>query len=226
MKNRAQCVGIILDGNRRWAKAHGLPAFAGHERGFRRVKDALQWCDEAGISHLVVYAFSIENWQRAKEEVSYLMDLFRLFLSKEVKHLAAEGFRVRCVGDRGRLPEGIVKLIEAAESGTRSGARATLVVAISYGGRAEILGGIRAVLANPPTELTEAAFSQRIWSAGIPDPDIIIRTGGEKRLSGFLTWESVYSELFFTDTYWPDFSKEEFQGILSEFSGRERRMGK
>ena len=226
MKAVPECVGIIMDGNRRWARARGLPTLLGHEKGFRKVKEALSWCDEAGVSHLIVYAFSTENWNRSKEEVSYLMDLVRLLLTEETAVLAAEGYRLRCVGDRSRLPRDIVELIETSEASTRSGTRSMLVVALSYGGRAEILHAVRALLKEPPPELSEGVFSQKLWSAGVPDPDLIVRTGGEKRLSGFLTWQSVYSELFFSDTFWPDFSKEEFRGILSEFAARERRMGK
>ncbi|MSU56235.1 MAG: di-trans,poly-cis-decaprenylcistransferase [Candidatus Taylorbacteria bacterium] len=221
-----KCIGIILDGNRRWAKAKGLPTLEGHRRGEDKVKDIMRWAKEAGVSHVVVYAFSTENWNRSPEEVSYLMGLFKRALTVQLEELKKEGFRVRCIGERERFSPELQKLMNSAERDTQDLPGPTLVLALSYGGRAEILTAARRVAKEGKSEVTEQEFSSYLWSAGIPDPDLIIRTGGEKRLSGFLTWQSVYSELFFVDTFLPDFSKEEFQGIVTEFAQRERRMGR
>jgi undecaprenyl diphosphate synthase len=221
-----QCVGIIMDGNRRFAKAQGLPTLEGHRRGYEKMREVMNWAKEAGISFVVVYAFSTENWNRTEKEVSYLMGLFKLFLTKEVRDMRKEGVRVRCIGERGRFSAELRELMERAEQDTASETGPTLVVALSYGGRAEILAAANAALAAGEKQLTERHFRELMWSHDIPDPDLIIRTGGEMRLSGFLPWQSVYSELFFTKTYWPAFPKEEFLAILAEFGKRERRMGK
>lgn len=220
------CIGIILDGNRRFAKARGLPTLEGHRRGYEKVKEIMHWAKEAGISFVIVYAFSTENWNRSPEEVSYLMGLFKEALTRQVQELKAEGMRVRCIGERERFSPKLQKLMQHAEAETAGLPGPTLVLALSYGGRADILQAARRAAKNNAAALTEDEFSSYLWTSGIPDPDLIIRTGGERRLSGFLTWQSVYSELFFIDTYLPDFSKEEFQSILQEFSRRERRMGR
>lgn len=221
-----QCVGIILDGNRRWAKANGLPTLEGHRRGYDKVKEIMEWAKEAHISFVVAYAFSTENWNRSLEEVSYLMGLFKETLTIKLEELKKEGLRVRCIGERSRFSPELRTLMQKAEEETKHLVGPTLVLALSYGGRAEILTAARQIAKEGKCEVTEQEFSSYLWTGGIPDPDLIIRTGGEKRLSGFLTWQSVYSELFFIDTYLPDFSKDEFQAILAEFSTRERRMGK
>ncbi len=215
-----------MDGNRRWAKAKGLPALEGHRRGYEKTHEVLLWASKLGVRYLILYAFSTENWSRTKEEVGYLMGLLHLLLSRDVTRIAKEGYRIRCIGERGRFSPDLQKLMNGAEELTAKNTGTMLVLALSYGGRAEILAGVRKILCGKKTEITETDFSSSLWSAGIPDPDMIIRPGGEKRLSGFLTWGSVYSELFFTDTKWPDFSLEEFQAMLAEFGTRERRIGK
>lgn len=221
-----RCVGIILDGNRRWAKAHGLPSLEGHRKGYEKVKDIMRWAKEAQVLFVIVYAFSTENWNRSPEEVSYLMGLFREALTKQLQELKTEGFRVRCIGERERFSPELQKLLHTAEQETAHLPGPTLVLALSYGGRADILHAARKAVTEGKPDITESEFSSYLSTNGIPDPDLIIRTGGEKRLSGFLTWQSVYSELFFIDTLLPDFSKEEFLNILAEFGKRERRMGK
>lgn len=221
-----RCIGIILDGNRRFAKANGLPTLEGHRRGYERVKDIMQWAKEAHIPFVIVYAFSTENWNRSPEEVSYLMGLFKEALTKQLQELKQEGFRVRCIGERERFSSELQKLMQSAEEETERLSGPILALALSYGGRADILQAARRAIKEGKKDITESEFSSYLWTNGIPDPDLIIRTSGEKRLSGFLTWQSVYSELFFIDTYLPDFSKEEFQAILKEFSERDRRMGK
>lgn len=220
------CIGIILDGNRRFARLHGLPLFEGHRRGFEKVKDIMRWTRAANIPFVVAYAFSTENWHRSEEEVSYLMGLFKEVLTRELAVLKKEGFRVRCIGDLARFSSELQILMRKAGEETAHLPGPTLALALSYGGRADILQAASRAAAEGKVGITEKEFSSYLWSNGIPDPDIIIRTGGEKRLSGFLTWQSVYSELFFVDTLLPDFSESEFQGILTEFEGRDRRRGK
>ena len=235
--NIPRCLGLIMDGNRRWAKGHGLPAFEGHRRGYEKLMDLLAWCKESGVKHVAVYAFSTENWRRTEEEVGYLMQLFRHVIFKESERFKKENGRVKFVGQKERFDKDIQEGMEKMEKETEKG-EYTLYVCISYGGRAEILSAIQKLAKEKTPEeisaLTEEEFGKYLWTAqrageergDMPEPDIVIRTGGEKRLSNFLTWQSVYSELFFTDTLWPDFSKEEFTGILEEYAGRERRRGK
>lgn len=221
------CVGMIMDGNRRWARGRGLPTLEGHRRGYEKLKEVAQWCRSAGVHHLAIYALSTENWKRAEEEVSYLMDLFRMILSTELAALRAEKTAVHLVGDVGRFPQDLQEAIAAMHASNLVDAEYHVWLCASYGGRAEILAAARAVSAQGPIDaLDEASFSRLLWTAGMPDPDVIIRTGGERRLSGFLTWQSVYSELFFLDPYWPDFSKEMFDKVLADFASRERRHGR
>ncbi|MFA5998311.1 MAG: polyprenyl diphosphate synthase [Candidatus Paceibacterota bacterium] len=223
--SRAACVGIILDGNRRWAKARGLSKLEGHRAGMEKLADATRFVRERGVTHLIVYAFSTENWNRDKDEVSYLMDLFHESIQKQMRKLGEEGVRIRFVGQRERFSADLQQAMHDIEKETSQNDALTLWVCLSYGGRAEIVAAARAV-AGAGEEITEESLSNRLWTAGMPDPDLIIRTSGEKRLSGFLPWQSVYSELFFTDTFWPDFAREEFDAILAEFASRERRRGK
>lgn len=222
-----KAIGVILDGNRRWAKEQGLEPFEGHREGSERVKDLVRWAREVGISTVYIYAFSTENWNRAEEEVSYLMKLMAKFFSEGiVTEIEKEDGRVVFLGDRSRIPQALVQEMERAEERTRSGKGGTLAVCLSYGGRAEIIAATNKLIREGKEIAGEEDFSRALWSAGLPDPDLIIRTSGEQRLSGFLTWQSVYSELFFTDTKWPAFTKEEFLSILEEYATRERRKGK
>lgn len=218
------CVGIILDGNRRWAKARGLSTLEGHRAGMEKVKEAARFVRESGVAHLVVFAFSTENWNREPAEVSYLMDLLRESIQKEMQELGKEGVRVRFVGERERFSPDLQQAMDDVEKETRGNIAITLWVCLSYGGRAEIVAAANA--AAESGEITEESLTKNMWTAEMPDPDIIIRTSGEQRLSGFLTWKSIYSELFFTDTKWPDFSEKEFDAILAEYATRERRRGK
>ncbi|MEK7568863.1 MAG: polyprenyl diphosphate synthase [Patescibacteria group bacterium] len=221
-----QCVGIIMDGNRRWARAHNLPVFEGHSEGYKKLQEAVRWAREAGIPHVVAYAFSTENWQRTEEEVGYLIKLFRFILDNETKKMIEEKVRVRFVGDRSRFDDDVQKGMERMESATAKDFDITLHIAMSYGGRAEIVSAVNALLAEGKTVVTEDEFSKKLRSYPMPDPDLVIRTGGARRLSNFLPWQTVYSELFFVDAWWPDFSQEEFTKIINEFGERERRMGK
>jgi len=223
--SRVACVGIIMDGNRRWAKAKGLHKLEGHRVGTDTLIKTVRFVRDASIKHIIVYAFSTENWGREPSEVSYLMDLIHEAIKNEFKKLGEEGVRVRFTGQLARFSTDLQQAMTNLEKETEKNSGITLWICLSYGGRAEIVHAARTIAA-AGTEITEESLGKNLWTAEMPDPDIIIRTGGEKRLSGFLTWQSVYSELFFTDTYWPDFNKEEFETILAEYDSRERRRGK
>ena len=223
------CVGIIMDGNRRWARERNLPTLAGHKKGYQKLKEVAGWCKKIGIRNLIVYAFSTENWGRKEEEVDYLMDLFREFIFKESEWLKKEDLRIKFVGQTERFDADIRAGIENIERETKKGTN-ILYVAISYGGRAEILQAVkkiaREVLPEKIKSMQENDFAEYLWTQNMPDPDIIIRLGGEKRLSNFLSWQSVYSELFFPETYWPAFTEKEFLDIIKEYGNRKRRKGK
>lgn len=219
-------IGIILDGNRRFAREHNLPLMEGHRRGLDKLKEVMKWARGAGISHVIVYAFSTENWNRAKEEVEYLMNLFRFTLNDDFESFVKDKIRMRFIGQRDRFAKDLQKLMDKAEKETSSFSGPTLVMALSYGGRTEIVHAVNALLQSGKKKVTEEDFSAALYTKDIPDPDLIIRTSGEMRLSGFLPWQGVYSELFFVKTNWPAFSKEEFFAVLKDFADRERRMGK
>jgi len=223
-----KCIGIILDGNRRWARKKNLPLVHGHKAGYEKLKEAFTWIKDANIKTLIVYAFSTENWDRKPEEVSYLLNLFKNAIKNEINSFKEAGARIRFVGDLKRFPKDLQQSISTVENETKENKEITLVICFSYSGRAEILHASYEIARSERGKepISEEEFSKHLWTANIPDPDMIIRPGGEKRLSGFLTWQSVYSELFFTDTLWPDFSKQEFENMLSEFANRERRRGK
>ncbi|MDD5068106.1 MAG: polyprenyl diphosphate synthase [Candidatus Pacebacteria bacterium] len=221
-------VGVIMDGNRRWAKAKNLFPWKGHEEGYQRLKDLIKWSKESGVQNLIVYAFSTENWKREKEEVSFLMNLARFVFGDSADSIRNEKIRVRCIGDLSRLSKDLQEAIAKTEKETADYEGITLYVCISYGGREEILQAIQEAAKKVPEKIsaiTEKEFEKYLYTAEIPDPDLIIRTGGEMRLSNFLPWQSVYSELFFTKTLWPDFSHEEFLSILSTFRERKRNFG-
>lgn len=215
-----------MDGNRRWANAHGKPVFEGHRVGYDTLAQTVGWAREAGIPHVVAYAFSTENWQRTEDEVSYLMKLFQFILDNEAERMIAERVRVRFIGERERFHDDIQRGMKNIEDKTAEKYDITLHIAVSYGGRAEIMAAANRLAFEGSGVETEESFAKKLWSYPMPDPDIIIRTGGEMRLSGFLPWQSVYSELFFIPTMWPDFSRAEFDGILAEFHTRKRRHGK
>lgn len=221
-------IGFIMDGNRRWAKAHALPTLIGHKQGGEVFVKTMEWVRDAGIPHAVYYAFSTENWNRSEEEVSYLMNLFREWLVKIENKLKDDdrSFRVRVIGRREDFSTEIQAQIEEIENlnSTVTAPVTNIWVALSYGGRAEIITAVNRAIEQGET-VTEKTFEQLLWTAELPDPDLIVRTGGEKRLSNFLTWRSVYSELLFIDTYWPALTKDDFIGILKEYESRERRKG-
>jgi undecaprenyl diphosphate synthase len=224
-------VAIIMDGNGRWAAARGLPRIAGHREGVRAVRRTI----EAAISHrvgwLTLYAFSSENWRRPHGEVLDLTGLLRHYLRTEIAELAANGVRLRVIGEAGRFDPDIRDQLRAAELRTASNTRLNLTVALSYGGRAEIVAAARAAAEAvragrlAPEEIDESRFGSLLATAGMPDPDLVLRTSGEQRLSNFLLWQSAYAEFVFTDVLWPDFGGAQFAEALAEFARRERRFG-
>ena len=224
-------VAIIMDGNGRWAKARRLPRIAGHRQGAESVRSTIQASVDLGIRYLTLYGFSLENWKRPQREVTDLMGLLRLYLRKEIDELDAQGVRIRFIGERDRLAPDIVSLIEMSEQSTRSNTCLDLIVALSYGGRQEIASAARRLARDAaagnvdPETIDETMFSNRLATANIPDPDLLIRTSGEKRISNFLLWQSAYAELLFVDTLWPDFSKADLEDAVREFHRRERRFG-
>ena len=222
MVTKPQCIGFIMDGNRRWAKSHDLPTLAGHAKGAEVFSDSIEWVCEAGIPHAVYYAFSTENWRRSEEEVGYLMNLFREWLAKNTKW---QGVRIRVVGRRGDFAPDMQAQLRQLEQETEQSAATTIWVALSYGGRAEIVAAVNEAIAKGEP-MTEASFEQLLWTAEMPDPDIIVRTGGEQRLSNFMTWKAVYSELLFLEKQWPALIKNDFDTILEEYQKRGRRKGK
>ena len=218
-------VGIIMDGNRRWAKGKGMPSLEGHRVGYEKLRDLLLWSKELGVANVIVYAFSTENWNRTKEEVVYLMDLFRHIIKKMTEESLAKDTRMIFLGERSRLEADIIAMIDDAEDRTKHCTTLTLGIAFSYGGRSEILDAIHRIPKDHIGSVTEEEFSALLWTKDIPDPDLVIRTSGEERLSNFLPWQSAYSELFFVKTLWPDFTREEFKRILDEYARRQRRFG-
>lgn len=214
-----------MDGNGRWAKERRRARLSGHRAGAKTLDAVMRYCREAGIRYLTVYAFSTENWKRSKEEVSGLMKLLSSFIKAKGKTLVKERVSFRVIGRRTDLPPDLQREIAALEEKT-AGGEFTLAVALSYGGRAEIVDAAKAWAASGAKgELTEEEFSRFLYAPDIPDPDLIIRTSGECRTSNFLMWESAYSEWYFTDVYWPDFDRAEFDRALESYSRRERRMG-
>lgn len=214
-----------MDGNGRWAEKHRKVRLSGHRAGAETLDNVMHYCREVGIKYLTVYAFSTENWKRSKEEVSGLMKLLSSFIKSKEKILIKERISFRVIGRRTDLSPKLQREIAALEKKTANG-DFTLVVALSYGGRAEIVDAAKAwALSGEKDELTEEAFSKFLYAPDIPDPDLIIRTSGECRTSNFLMWESAYSEWYFTDVFWPDFDRAEFDKALESYSRRERRMG-
>jgi undecaprenyl diphosphate synthase len=217
----ARYVAIITDGNGRWARSRGLPVVAGHEAGADTVKARLRDAVELGIEELTVYSFSTENWSRAPEEVSALMEMFGRRIEGETPELHAEGVRMRFIGRRSApVPSSLIERMEWAEETTRDNSRITLFVAFNYGGRAEIVDAARTFTGGDIDD-----FKAHLYAPDMHDPDLIIRTSGEQRISNYLLWQSAYSELVFRDELWPDFSREVFELSLAEFSERKRRFG-
>lgn len=223
-------VAVIMDGNNRWAKQRGLPGVAGHKKGVERVRDILDTCKKANIQVVTVFAFSSENWQRPAMEVNALMALFSTYLSNEKKKLKEENVSLRIIGDRSRFSAKLCKLIEDAEAFT-AGGDSILAIAADYGGRWDVTNAarklaeacVRGELA--PSDINEALMNQTVCLGDLPPVDLLIRTGGEKRISNFLLWHAAYAELYFSDLYWPDFDVEAMQAAIADFYTRQRRFG-
>jgi len=226
-----QHVAIIMDGNGRWANARGLPRSAGHRKGVEALRTAVRAAGEMGIEYLTIFSFSSENWSRPPAEVSFLLDLMRHFVRQDVAELHRENVRIRIIGERAGLAPDIVALIEETEQRTRANTGLTLIVAFNYGSRQEIAGAVReialAVKAGriAPESITPELFGGFLSTEGIPDPDLLIRTSGEQRLSNYLLWQCAYTEFVFVDEYWPDFNRDTMQRAISEYLTRERRFG-
>jgi undecaprenyl diphosphate synthase len=226
-----QHIAIIMDGNGRWAKARGLPRIAGHRRGAEAARRAVIAAAELGVPYLTLFGFSSENWKRPSAEIHDLMSLLRHYLRGEIAELQRNGVRLKVIGDRSKLDSDIISLIEHAEAMTRDNSRIGLTMALSYGGRAEIVAAVRTIAERVMSgdlaadAIDEICFARHLFTVELPDPDLLIRTSGEQRISNFLLWQSAYSELVFTKTLWPDFSKRDLQEAIDEFCGRERRYG-
>jgi len=226
-----QHVAIIMDGNGRWARARMMPRVFGHRRGVEVVRDIVEAASDLGIEYLTLYAFSSENWRRPESEVNDLMGLLRHYLRKEIADLHKHDVRVRFIGDRGQLSDDLVRLIDSAEAQTRDNSGLNLVVAVNYGSEDEILRATleiaREIAAGTRDDklLAPEDFEDHLETRGIPHPDLVIRTSGEKRLSNFLLWQAAYAELVFVDTLWPDFTRADLETAISEFRNRERRFG-
>jgi undecaprenyl diphosphate synthase len=224
-------IAIIMDGNGRWAQARGLPRIAGHRRGAEAVRRTVTAAGELGIPYLTLFGFSSENWKRPLAEVDDLMGLLRHYLRGEIAELHRNGVRLRVIGERGRLAPDIVTLIDNAEELTRDNGGVNLTIALSYGGRAEIITAMRTLAAKAaagdlsPAVIDEAVIARHLFTADIPDPDLLIRTSGEQRISNFLLWQCAYSELVFTKRLWPDFGRPDLEEAIADYGGRERRYG-
>ena len=224
-------VAIIMDGNGRWAKARGLPRIAGHKRGAEAVRRSVNGAAELGIEYLTLYGFSSENWKRPASEVDDLMGLLRLYLINEIADLDRNGVRLRVIGQLNRLHPDIVRLIDEAVRQTAGNRKLNLTVALSYGGRAEIADAARQIAEEvragwlEPVAVDETVFARHLLTNGIPDPDLLIRTSGEKRISNFLLWQCAYAELVFLDRLWPDFTRDDLEYAIREYHGRDRRYG-
>jgi undecaprenyl diphosphate synthase len=221
-------IAIIMDGNRRWAKNKGLPPMEGHRQGYEQFKKISEYCNKIGVKILTVYAFSLENWKRSKTEVFYLMNLLKRGLQEQRDFFIKNKVRLNVIGQIEKLPFDLKKLVLKIMEETKDNKERILNLAISYGGREEIIEAVKKIIKEKitPQKINEKIFSQYLYTVGQPDPDIIIRTSGEQRLSGFLPWQSVYAELYFSPKLWPDFTGEDLEEAIKEFQNRQRRFGK
>ena len=218
-------MGIILDGNRRWAKENGLPSFEGHKKGLERVKEIVAWSKERGIKTLTLFVFSTENWKRAKREVNFLMALAKKALTNDLEEYGDRGVKIRVIGQKTKLPEDLQREIAKIEQLTKDNKDMILNLALSYGGRTEIVEAIKNIVRKKISsdQITEDVIKENLWTS---DVDLIVRTGKEHRISNFLIWQAAYSELYFCEKYWPDFTENDLDQALSEYARRQRRFGK
>jgi undecaprenyl diphosphate synthase len=219
-----RAVAIVMDGNGRWASAHGVPVAEGHRAGSRALRPIVETAIDLGIESLAVYAFSTENWTRSPDEVASLMEIFGETIDRELLDLAREGVHTQFVGRRDRAPEWLQTRMRDLEAATAKERRLNLWIAFDYGGRAEIVEAARKIVESGD-EIDEESFARHLYAPGMPDPDLLIRTSGELRLSNFLLWQSAYAEFAFTDTLWPDFGPAEFRAAIEEYASRRRRFG-
>ena len=221
-------IAIIMDGNRRWAKEHNLPSAAGHKKGVTSLRNVVRACDEFGVKYLTVYAFSTENWKRSKEEVDFLMDLVAVTLKNELDDMDKENVKISFIGDRLKLSDKLQKVTSNAQEKTKSNTGVNLQIALNYGSRDEIVNAVKSIIDNnyKSEDITADVISQHLYTKDIPDPDILIRTGGEKRISNYLLWQIAYSEVIVVDEYWPEFDRCSLLKCIEEFNRRQRRYGK
>ncbi len=231
-ENFCKHIAIIMDGNGRWAKKRAMPRTFGHKEGAKNVVELVKSMKESGIEYLTLYAFSTENWNRSKDEVSALMNLLSQYLDNELKEIMQNNVKVMFIGERYMLDKNILEKMEYIENESKNNSNLTLCIALSYGSRHEIINAVKEtakMVINKEIDiedLTQELFAKNLYTNSIPDPDILIRTSGEQRISNYLLWQLAYTELFFTDTYWPDFKKDELLNIIEQFNRRERRYGK
>jgi len=220
-------VAIIMDGNGRWAKERGLPRIMGHKVGAESVREIIRTAKEIGIKYLTLFTFSTENWKRPEEEVNFLMDMLKQLLRDEVEELKRNGVRLRAMGRLDMLPQRVKEELEYAERETEMNKDLTVILALSYSGRAEIVDAVKKIIrkAPDPEYVTEDTFGNFLYLPDVPEPDLMIRTSGEMRISNFMLWQLAYTELYFTKTLWPDFRREEFLKIIDDYTKRERRFG-
>lgn len=226
-KKQLKHLGLILDGNRRWAKEHGLPTLQGHKKGFETLKEIIREAFEVHeIPFVSAYVFSTENWNRTEEEISYLLNMALRVTTNEVKELHKEGIRVRFLGVTDKLSSKLLKAIEEAEDLTKNNTKGTVALCFNYGGQQEIADAANAAMQGGKQDLTPEDIEQNLYASDMPPVDLMIRTSGEQRISGFMLWRMAYAEIAFIKTYWPDFSKKELADVIDDFYGRERRFGK
>ena len=223
-----QHIAIIMDGNRRWAKEKMLPSAMGHRRGVDSLRSTMRLFDEIGIKYLTVYAFSTENWNRKKEEVEFLMGLLAKTLLNELDDMHRENVKIRFLGDISQLNKNLIKIVNDAQEKTKNNTGVNLNIAFNYGARNEIVHAMQSIIKEgiAPEQISEETISKHLYTKDIPDPDLLIRTGGEKRISNYLLWQLAYSEIYVTDTYWPEFDRKELTKAIVEFEKRNRRFGK
>ena len=221
-------IAVIMDGNRRWAKEKNLPSAMGHKKGVDALKATLRACDDFGIKYLTVYAFSTENWNRKKEEVDFLMELLAITLTNELAEMHAEGVVISFIGDTTKLSEKLQKILQNSVETTKNNTGVHLQIAFNYGSRDEIVHAVKNIAAKGirPEDITEDLISENLYTKNIPDPDLLIRTGGEMRISNYLLWQIAYSEIYITKQYWPEFDKNSLVIAIEEFHNRQRRFGK
>lgn len=221
-------IAIIMDGNRRWAKERNLPSAVGHKKGVEALKETLRACNDLGVKYLTVYAFSTENWNRKQEEVDFLMELVALTLTNELSEMHKEGVQIHFIGDLTRLSTNLQKILASAVETTKNNTGVILQIALNYGSRDEITNAVRKIVSTgvSETEVTPELISNNLYTAGVPDPDILIRTGGEQRISNYLLWQIAYSEIIIKSEFWPEFGKKLLMESIQEFGKRQRRYGK